>query len=63
MESFGIPRAITPDVNVATFSPVNVPPPWQVSWTRNGHLRIICMPHVHAGIIESFLRDIGENYA
>jgi tyrosine decarboxylase/aspartate 1-decarboxylase len=63
MESFGIIRAATPDVNVATFSPVDVPLPWQVSWTRNGHLRIICMPHVHAGIIESFLKDIGENYA
>jgi tyrosine decarboxylase/aspartate 1-decarboxylase len=63
MESFGIPRAVTPDVNVATFEPVTIPPPWQVSWTRNGHLRIICMPHVHAGIIESFLKDIGEQYA
>jgi tyrosine decarboxylase/aspartate 1-decarboxylase len=63
MESFGINRAATPDVNVATFSPVDVPLPWQVSWTRNGHLRIVCMPHVHAGIIESFLKDIGENYA
>jgi tyrosine decarboxylase/aspartate 1-decarboxylase len=63
MESFGIPRVVTPDVNVATFEPVTVPPPWQVSCTRNGHLRIICMPHVHAGIIEAFLQDIGEHYA
>jgi tyrosine decarboxylase/aspartate 1-decarboxylase len=63
MESYGIPRIVTPDVNVATFEPVSIPPPWQVSWTRKGHLRIVCMPHVHAGIIESFLSDIGENYA
>jgi tyrosine decarboxylase/aspartate 1-decarboxylase len=63
MESYGIPRAVTPDVNVATFEPVDVPPPWMVSWTRKGHLRIVCMPHVHAGVIESFLCNIGETYA
>jgi tyrosine decarboxylase/aspartate 1-decarboxylase len=63
MESYGIPRIVTPDVNVATFEPATIPPPWQVSWTRKGHLRLICMPHVHAGIIESFLGDIGEIYA
>jgi tyrosine decarboxylase/aspartate 1-decarboxylase len=63
MESFGISRVVTPDVNVATFEPIPVPEPWQVSLTRNGHLRIVCMPHVHAGIIESFLHDIGEKYA
>ena len=65
MESFGIPRAVTPDVNVATFERPEfpIPAPWQVSYTRNNHLRIICMPHVHAGIIEAFLKDIGEQYA
>ncbi|OPX70069.1 MAG: L-tyrosine decarboxylase [Methanoregulaceae archaeon PtaB.Bin056] len=60
METYGIPRAATPDVNVATFAPARIPPPWKVSWTRKGHLRIVCMPHVHAGVVESFLKDIGE---
>jgi tyrosine decarboxylase/aspartate 1-decarboxylase len=63
MEAYGISRVITPDVNVATFSPVKVPPPWRISVTRRGHLRIVCMPHVHADIIEKFLKDIGETYA
>lgn len=63
MEAFGIPRIVTPDVNVATFAKTNVPAPWRVSWTREGHLRIVCMPHVHAGIIESFLKDIGDIHA
>ncbi len=63
MEAYGIPRVVTPDVNVATFHPAKVVPPWVVSWTRNGHLRLVCMPHVHAGVIESFLKDIGENNA
>jgi tyrosine decarboxylase/aspartate 1-decarboxylase len=61
MEVYGIPRAVTPTVNVATFEPIDVPAPWKVSWTRNGHLRLVCMPHVHAGIIESFLADIGRS--
>jgi tyrosine decarboxylase/aspartate 1-decarboxylase len=63
METFGIPRIITPDVNVATFTCRNVPRPWKVSWTRQGHLRIVCMPHVHGDRIEAFLKDIGELYA
>jgi tyrosine decarboxylase/aspartate 1-decarboxylase len=63
METFGIPRAATPDVNVATFACRNVPEPWKVSWTRQGHLRIVCMPHVHGDRIEAFLKDIGELYA
>lgn len=63
METFGIKRAVTPAVNVATFTPAEIPPPWKVSWTRRGHLRIVCMPHVHAGVIESFLKDIGEHHA
>lgn len=65
LESYGIDRVVTPDVNVATFQhpPLPVPAPWQVSFTRNNHLRIVCMPHVHAGVIEAFLGAIGEQYA
>ncbi len=63
METFGFPRAATPDVNVATFVAKTVPKPWKVSWTRNGHLRIVCMPHVHRDRIEAFLADIGEMHA
>jgi tyrosine decarboxylase/aspartate 1-decarboxylase len=51
-------------VNVATFNgPKKIPPPWRVSCTRKGHLRIVCMPHVHRDIIEKFIRDIGEIHA
>jgi tyrosine decarboxylase / aspartate 1-decarboxylase len=60
METFGIPRAATPDVNVATFTCSKVPDHWKVSWTRQGHLRIVCMPHVHRERIEAFLTDIGD---
>jgi tyrosine decarboxylase / aspartate 1-decarboxylase len=60
METLGIRRAVTPDVNVATFTCRNVPEPWKVSWTRQGHMRIICMPHVHSDRIEAFLKDTGE---
>jgi tyrosine decarboxylase/aspartate 1-decarboxylase len=65
METFGIPRAATPDVNVATFicDKARVPGPWKVSWTCRKHLRIVCMPHVHAGRIEAFLKDTGESHA
>jgi tyrosine decarboxylase/aspartate 1-decarboxylase len=65
METFGIPRAATPDVNVATFicDEKRVPGPWKVSWTCRKHLRIVCMPHVHNDRIEAFLRDIGESHA
>jgi len=65
METTGIPRAATPDVNVATFvcERARVPGPWRVSWTGKKHLRIICMPHVHADRIEAFLKDIGESHA
>jgi tyrosine decarboxylase/aspartate 1-decarboxylase len=60
METLGFPRAATPDVNVATFVAQKdaVPAPWKVSWTCRKHLRIVCMPHVHAGRIEAFLADI-----
>ncbi len=60
METFGCPRAVTPDVNVATFVCDASPPGWRVSRTRNGHMRIVCMPHVHRDVIEAFLRDMGE---
>lgn len=63
METFGIKRAVTPDVNVATFICKDVPVRWTVSWTRRGHLRIVCMPHVHRDRIEAFLQDIGEMHA
>ena len=65
METYGIARAVTPDVNVATFVAKRdeVPAPWKVSWTRQGHLRIVCMPHVHSDRIEAFLRDTGELHA
>ncbi len=64
METFGFARVVTPDVNVATFNPPGkIPLPWRVSCTRKGHLRIVCMPHVHRDIIEKFLRDIGESNA
>jgi tyrosine decarboxylase / aspartate 1-decarboxylase len=63
METLGFMRAATPDVNVATFrcDREQVPGPWKVSWTCRKHLRIVCMPHVHAGRIEAFLNDIREH--
>ena len=65
METRGFMRAATPDVNLATFvcKKEQVPGPWKVSWTCQGHLRIVCMPHVHLDRIEAFLNDIGENNA
>ncbi|ABS56680.1 Pyridoxal-dependent decarboxylase [Methanoregula boonei 6A8] len=63
METRGIQPAASPDVNVATFVCDRVPEPWKVSWTRAGHLRIVCMPHVTADRIEAFLSDFGDMYA
>jgi tyrosine decarboxylase / aspartate 1-decarboxylase len=62
METLGIPRAATPDVNVATFvcNHERIKAPWKVSWTCRKHLRIVCMPHVHRDRIEAFLRDTGD---
>jgi tyrosine decarboxylase/aspartate 1-decarboxylase len=62
METFGFPRAVTPEVNVATFIAERdeIPPGWCVSWTRKGHLRIVCMPHVTRDSIEGFLEETGE---
>ncbi|MHC1625890.1 MAG: tyrosine decarboxylase MfnA [Methanoculleaceae archaeon] len=61
METLGWPAVVQPDVNVATFVCDRVPPGWQVSRTRAGHLRIVCMPHVHRETIEEFLRSM-EGY-
>ncbi|MCK9299053.1 tyrosine decarboxylase MfnA [Methanoculleus sp. YWC-01] len=63
METLGCPRAVTPDVNVATFSCDRVPAGWRVSRTRNGHMRIVCMPHVTRDVIEQFLKDISDMHA
>lgn len=63
METLGIPAVVRPDVNVATFMCSDVPPQWHVSWTRKGHLRIVCMPHVYREVVEEFLRDMGDIYA
>lgn len=63
METLGYTRAVTPDLNVATFSCEKdaVPAPWRVSWTRKNHLRAVCMPHVHAGRVEAFLLAMQEH--
>jgi tyrosine decarboxylase/aspartate 1-decarboxylase len=63
MGTLGILPAATPDVNVATFICDRAPSPWKVSWTRNGHLRIVCMPHVTRDRIEAFLNDFGDMHA
>jgi tyrosine decarboxylase / aspartate 1-decarboxylase len=63
METHGIQTAVHPDVNVATFVCDRVPEPWKVSWTREGHMRIVCMPHVTADRIEAFLSDFGDMHA
>jgi tyrosine decarboxylase/aspartate 1-decarboxylase len=60
MEAYGYPPVVQADVNVATFAYPRVPAGWNVSWTRKGHLRIVCMPHVHRSTIEAFLQDIGD---
>jgi tyrosine decarboxylase/aspartate 1-decarboxylase len=63
LETFGIPRAVTPDMNVATFTCDETPPGWQVSRTRKGHLRIVCMPHVSRDQVEAFIAAMGEIHA
>jgi tyrosine decarboxylase/aspartate 1-decarboxylase len=60
METLGYPRAVTPDVNVATFSCDRAPAGWRVSRTRAGHMRIVCMPHVNRDVIEAFLGDMSD---
>jgi tyrosine decarboxylase/aspartate 1-decarboxylase len=63
LETFGIPRAVTPDMNVATFTCQETPPGWQISRTRRGHLRIVCMPHVSRDQVEAFIAAMGEIHA
>ncbi|MEN6512959.1 tyrosine decarboxylase MfnA [Methanoculleus sp.] len=63
METLGYPRAVTPDVNVATFSCDHPPAGWRVSKTRAGHMRIVCMPHVTRDVIEAFLGDMSDTNA
>jgi tyrosine decarboxylase/aspartate 1-decarboxylase len=63
LETMGIPRAATPDVNVATFACESAPPRWKVSWTRQNDLRIVCMPHVTSSRLEEFIEEMGEIYA
>ncbi|MDD1673024.1 MAG: tyrosine decarboxylase MfnA [Methanomicrobiales archaeon] len=60
MDAYGFAPAAWPDVNVATFECPRPPAGWHVSWTRRGHLRIVCMPHVHREMIEAFLEEVGE---
>lgn len=60
METLGYERAVTPDVNVATFSCDRAPAGWRVSKTRAGHMRIICMPHVNRDVVEAFLGDMSD---
>jgi tyrosine decarboxylase/aspartate 1-decarboxylase len=60
MEGYGYPVVVEPEVNVAAFECPKIPPGWQVSRTRDGHMRIVCMPHVSTRAIENFLHDIGE---
>jgi tyrosine decarboxylase/aspartate 1-decarboxylase len=61
--TLGIPRAVTPDLNVATFTCDETPPGWQVSRTRKGHLRIVCMPHVSRDQVEAFIAAMGDIHA
>ncbi|MCP1662936.1 MAG: tyrosine decarboxylase MfnA [Methanocalculus sp. MSAO_Arc1] len=61
MEAFGYPRAVTPDVNVATFDCPLTPAGWRVSRTRQGHMRTVLMPHVTRDVVEAFLETIGES--
>jgi tyrosine decarboxylase/aspartate 1-decarboxylase len=63
LETLGIPRAVTPDLNVATFTCGETPPGWQVSRTRQGHLRIVCMPHVSRDQVEAFIAAMGDLHA
>lgn len=62
LEAFGVERAVTPDVNVATFRTTSAPPGWRVSFTRRGDMRIVCMPHVTGDVIERFLIDAEAHY-
>jgi tyrosine decarboxylase/aspartate 1-decarboxylase len=58
MEAIGIMRAVTPDVNVATFHPHNIPEPWVVSHTRGGDVRMVITPHITCELIDSYVTDV-----
>ena len=60
MAALGYPVIADPEVNVASFDCPKTPEGWQVSRTRNGHMRIVCMPHITTTIIEEFLKDMGD---
>lgn len=60
METLGYERVVTPDVNVATFSCARAPDGWRISRTREGHMRIVCMPHVDRDVIETFLEKMSD---
>ncbi|WOF16872.1 tyrosine decarboxylase MfnA [Methanoplanus sp. FWC-SCC4] len=60
MENAGYPVATMPEVNVASFCCDETPKGWQVSRTRLGHMRTVCMPHVTKDTIDEFLTAIGE---
>jgi tyrosine decarboxylase / aspartate 1-decarboxylase len=60
MAALGYPVLAEPEVNVAAFDCPLSPEGWQVSRTRHGHMRIVCMPHITTTIIEEFLKDIGD---
>jgi len=55
MASLGFPVIVTPDVNVAAFDCPLRPEGWVVSTTRNGHMRIVCMPHVTRPVLDAFI--------
>lgn len=60
MTALGYPAIGDPEVNVASFDCPKTPDGWQVSRTRNRHMRIVCMPHITSAIIEEFLKDMGD---
>ena len=63
MAAMGYPVLAEPEVNVAAFDCPASPKGWQVSWTRNRHMRIVCMPHITTTIINEFLKDFGDMHA
>ncbi|MBN2734467.1 MAG: tyrosine decarboxylase MfnA [Methanomicrobiaceae archaeon] len=60
MKELGYPVAADPSVNVASFICDSTPEGWQVSRTRAGHMRTVCMPHVTEAVIEEFLTAAGD---
>ena len=58
MEAAGIMRAVTPDVNVATFHPHRIPDSWVMSHTRGGDVRMVVMPHITRTQIDAYVADV-----